>query len=82
MSKFALTIDLTDHEHPENPAAQRAFILQKLQEAAQQVGRGHPDPRIKTGEVQPNHESARHARGDITAGGAFEKKKIGSWEFT
>jgi hypothetical protein len=81
--KFVLTLDLTDHGHPENPMVQRVFVLQMLQQAAQAIGSGYVDPRVKTGAggVQSDHPSGRHAQGDIVAGAAFAQKKIGSWAF-
>jgi hypothetical protein len=84
MTKFNLTLDLSDHAHPENPAAQRAFVTQMLHQAAQAVGSNYVDPRVKTEEhgVKPDHHSVRHASGDIVAGPAFGQKKIGTWEFS
>jgi hypothetical protein len=38
VTTFTLTLDLSDHEHPENPRAQRSFILQMLILAGQAIG--------------------------------------------
>jgi hypothetical protein len=78
--KFTLTLDLSDHEHPHSPTAQRQIVAQLLQQAAQAVGSGYVDPRVRTGEdgVTKDHPSVRHAWGELSYDGA----EIGSWEFS
>jgi hypothetical protein len=84
-TKFTLEIDLTDHEHHENPMAQRQFVVQQLHHAAQAIGSNYTDPRVKTGEhgVTKDHPSIVHAWGEITipSVGATRGGVIGSWEF-
>jgi hypothetical protein len=81
--KFTLTLDdVAEHAH--SPTAHRLYVVQMLHQAAQAIAAGYPDPRTKTGEdeVQSDHESIRHASGDIIdTRQAFAAKKVGSWLF-
>lgn len=79
MSNFILTIDLTEHEYPGNPMAQRQFVVQMLQQAGQQIGSGYVDDRVKTGRdlVAPDHESVRHKQGEVHCLG----EKVCHWRF-
>jgi hypothetical protein len=84
-TKFNLELDLSEHEHPENPMAQRQFVVQQLHHAAQAIGSNYTDPRVKTGAdgVTEDHHSVVHAWGEITipSVGAARGGVIGSWEF-
>jgi hypothetical protein len=83
--KFVLELDLSDHEYEHSPTAQRQFAVQVLHQAAQSIGSGYVDPRVKTGlhGVTKDHHSIVHAWGEITtpAVGAVREAVMGSWEF-
>jgi hypothetical protein len=40
MTVFTLTLDLSDHEHPHSPTAQRHIVGQLLDQAKQAIGSG------------------------------------------
>jgi hypothetical protein len=40
VSTFILTLDLSDHEHPHSPTAQRHVVGQLLDQAKQAIGSG------------------------------------------
>jgi hypothetical protein len=84
-TKFNLTLDLSDHEHRDNPMAQRQIVVHLLQQASQAIGSGYVDPRVKTRKdgVTEDHHSVVHAWGEITtpAVGVVREAVVGSWEF-
>jgi hypothetical protein len=61
---FTLTLDLTDHGHPDNPRAQHVIVLRMLELASQAIG------------------SDIKRSGELFYSLDFERKKIGSWEFS
>ena len=70
MTIFTLTLDLTDHRHPANPAAQRAKVREWLALAGQAIGSG---PGRKGDLTVPVWDATR---------GVSNHTKIGLWEFT
>jgi hypothetical protein len=66
---FILRLDLTDHQHPENRAAEHAKVRTWLALAAQAIGAGSN----RSGELTiPSFDPHRNVGGHV---------KIGSWAF-
>jgi hypothetical protein len=66
---FTLSIDLTDHQHPGNQAAQHAKVREWLGLTIQAIGAGTK----RKGELTiPSFDPHRNVGGHV---------KIGSWEF-
>ena len=70
MTIFTLTLDLTGHEHPANPAAQHAKVRELLGLAVQAIGSG---PGRKGDLTVPVWNASEGVSRHVT---------IGSWEFT
>ena len=67
---FILRLDLTDHQHPGNPAAEHAKVREQLGLAMQAIGAGTK----RSGDLTiPSFDPHRNVGGHV---------KIGSWEFT
>jgi hypothetical protein len=70
VAAFILRLDLTDHQHPGNLAAEHAKVRELLGLASQAIGAGTN----RKGELTiPSFDPHRNVGGHI---------KIGSWEFT
>ena len=70
MTGFVLRIDLTDHQHPANPAAEHAKVREWLSLAGQAIGSG---PGRKGDLTVPVWNASEGVSRHII---------IGSWEFT
>jgi hypothetical protein len=70
MTDFILRLDLTDHQHPENRAAEHAKVREWLGLAINAIGAGTK----RQGDLTiPSFDPRSNVGGHV---------KIGSWEFT
>jgi hypothetical protein len=69
MTEFVLRLDLAEHGHPDNAAAQYVFVRQMLDIARQQLGSGTPPKgELSIPVFDPSSNSGRRA-------------VVGRWEF-